>query len=198
TKENGELIQVSGTIASNNGKVAGVVLYDEGFLMLTGSWNLSSTKLYLRDSTTRVNPSWLYFGVGSNDGLNQAALGADYITASYNINFKGFNETQVMTMFAHAGRGQVNYSNNPSFLQHGQNMLEYTSSRSYEQRSDIKIANTVSSSYTDYSASFKRQVYVSRIAIYDDFRNLMGVATLSKPVLKEEGQDISFKLKLDI
>jgi len=27
---------------------------------------------------------------------------------------------------------------------------------------------------------------------------MMGVATLSNPILKEEGEDISFKLKLDI
>lgn len=197
-KENGELIQVSGTVTANNGKVAGVVLYNEGFLLLTGSWDLTTTQLYLRDSSSRVRPSWLYFGVGTNDGLNQTSLGADYVTASYNIDFKGFTETQVITMFAHARIGEVNYSNNPSFLQHGQNMLEYTSSRSYEQRSDIKIANTVSSSYTDYSASFKRQVYISRIGVYDNFKNLMGVATISKPVLKKEDQDISFKLKLDI
>jgi len=41
-------------------------------------------------------------------------------------------------------------------------------------------------------------VYVSRIGIYDKNKNLIGVATLSNPVLKKEDQDYSFKLKLDI
>jgi len=197
-RENGELIQVSGAISSNDGKVAGVVMYDEGIILLTGSWNLSTTAIHLRDNTTAVNPSWLYFGVGANDGLNQSNLNTDYVSASYDINFKGHTETQVVTMFAHAKRGEVNYSNNPTFLEHGQNHTEFTSSHVYEERPDIRIKNIVSSSFSDYSASFNRNVYVSRIGIYDKNKNLMGVATVSNPILKEEGQDYSFKLKLDI
>tara|TARA_Y100001938_G_scaffold146136_2_gene224375 strand:+ start:6239 stop:7528 length:1290 start_codon:yes stop_codon:yes gene_type:complete len=197
-RENGELIQVSGTISSNDGKVAGVVMYDEGIILLTGSWQLSTATLYLRDGSTAVNPSWLYYGVGAGDGLNKGNLGANYVSASYNLDFKGHTETQVVTMFAHAMRGQVNYSNNPTFLEHGQTHTEFTSSHVYEERADIRIKNIVSSSYSDYNAPFKRNVYVSRIAIYDKSKNLMGVATISNPILKEEGQDYSFKLKLDI
>ncbi len=197
-KENGELIQVSGAISSNDGKVAGVVMYDEGIVLLTGSWDLSTTALHLKDGSTPVNPSWLYYGVGANDGLNQSELAADYVSASYDMNFKGHTETQVVTMFAHAKRGEVNYSNNPTFLVHGQNHTEFTSSHVYEQRPDIQIKNIVSSSFSDHSASFNRNVYVSRIAIYDKSKNLIGVATVSNPILKEEGQDYSFKLKLDI
>lgn len=197
-KENGELIQVSGTISSNDGKVAGVVMYDEGIVLLTGSWDLSTTTLHLKDGTTPVNPSWLYYGVGANDGLSQSELATDYVSASYNLNLKGHTETQVVTMFAHAKRGEVNYSNNPTFLEHGQNHNEFTSSHVYEERPDIRIKNIISSSYPDYNAPFKRSVYVSRIAIYDKSKNLMGVATISSPILKNEGEDYSFKLKLDI
>ena len=196
-RENGELIQVSGA-ADDIGKVAGVVLYDEGFILLTGSWDLSSTQLYLKDASTLVNPSWLYYGVGANDGLDQTTLQPNYVTASYNLDFKGHTETQVVTMYAHARRGETNYSNNPTFLEYGQDMNEYTSSHVYEQRSDITIKNTVSSSHSDYSASFQRQVFVSRITVYDKLKNLIGVATLSNPILKKEDQDISFKIKLDI
>jgi hypothetical protein len=62
------------------------------------------------------------------------------------------------------------------------------------------MANTVSSSYgdMDYSASFKRQVYISKIAVYDINKNLIGVATLSSPVRKEEAEALAFKLKLDL
>ena len=174
------------------------MLYDEGFILLTGSWDLSSTQLYLKDASTLVNPSWLYYGVGANDGLDQTTLQPNYVTASYNLDFKGHTETQVVTMYAHARRGETNYSNNPTFLEYGQDMNEYTSSHVYEQRSDITIKNTVSSSHSDYSASFQRQVFVSRITVYDKLKNLIGVATLSNPILKKEDQDISFKIKLDI
>ena len=44
TKQNGELIEVSG---SNTGLVAGVVLYDEGFILLTGSWALNTESINL-------------------------------------------------------------------------------------------------------------------------------------------------------
>ena len=62
------------------------------------------------------------------------------------------------------------------------------------------MANTVSSSYgdSDWSASFKRQVYISKIGVYDRNKNLIGVATLANPVRKEEAEAISFKIKLDI
>ena len=101
-------------------------------------------------------------------------------------------------MFAHAKRGEVNYSNNPTFLQYNQEQMSQTSSISYIENSSRLIHNTVSSSFSGYSSEFKRQVYVSRVAIYDENKNLLGIATLPKPVLKKEDEDLSFKIKLDI
>ena len=68
----------------------------------------------------------------------------------------------------------------------------------FQENSNKLLINTVSSSYPDYNADFKRQVYISRIAIYDENKNLMGIATLSNPILKEEAEDYAFKLKIDI
>jgi hypothetical protein len=39
-----------------------------------------------------------------------------YVSASFDMSFEGHTETQVLTMFAHAGRGKVNFSNNPTFI----------------------------------------------------------------------------------
>jgi len=197
TKQNGELIEVSG---SSTGSIAGVVLYDEGFILLTGSWALGAeTMRLISGSTAAPTPQWLYFGAGANDGVSQATVGdATFTSASFDLSFKGTTETQVMTMFANARRGEANYSNNPTFLDYGQKLTRLTSSQVYEESPTRTIVNTVSSSYTDYSASFKRQVYVSRVAIYDDNKNLIGIATLSNPVLKKEDEDLSFKIRLDI
>ena len=204
-KHNGELIQVSTgsvydpNIANNSASVAGVVMYNEGFILLTGSWALNSTQIPLvKDDTNNYSPSWRYFGAGTQDGVTQATTATNFNSASFSLSFKGTTETQVMTMFANAKRGEVNYSNNPTFLEYGQDVLNKTSSVVYEENSSRLIKNTVSSSYTDYSASFKRQVYVSRVAIYDESRNLIGLATLSNPVLKEEDQDFTFKIRLDM
>ena len=204
TKRNGELIQYSGAAASgadytaHDGKVAGVIMYDEGFVLLTGSWEMGPTDIGLTTSSVD-KPKWVYFGAGAQDGLNRdTCTGTTFESASFNMSFRGTTETQVMTMFAHARRGEVNYSNNPTFLQFGQTLMEVTSSKVYEENSSRTILNTVSSSYSDYSASFKRQVYVSRVALYDESKNLIGVATLSNPIRKEEDQDLTFKIRLDI
>jgi len=202
-KQNGELIQVSGAALFQD-KVAGVVLYDEGFVLLTGSWDLNHETIGLISSSTPlvrppVTPKWIYFGAGAKDDVTPTTTGSgSFASASFDLSFKGTTETQVMTMFAHAKRGEVNYSNNPTFLSYGQDKLRLTSSQVYEENSTQRILNTVSSSYSDYSASFERQVYVSRVGIYDDAKNLIGVATLSNPILKKENEDFSFKIRLDL
>jgi len=202
TKQNGELIEVTG---SSTGSVAGVVLYEEGFILLTGSWDLDPnpavTLGLISSSAPRVpkTPQWIYFGAGANDNVSQATVGSSsFNKASFDLSFKGTSETQVLTMFAHARRGEVNFSNNPTFLAYSQSQLDTTSSQVYQENASRTIYNTVSSSYLDYGAPFKRQVYISRVAIYDKNKNLVGVATLANPILKKEDEDLSFKLKLDI
>ena len=49
-----------------------------------------------------------------------------------------------------------------------------------------------------YDEKFKRQVYINKVGIYDKHKNLIGIATLSNPVLKEEADQLTFKIKLDI
>lgn len=197
-KQNGELIQVGPAGSTGSGSVAGVVLYSEGFLLLTGSWDLSSEQIGLTSGGSAVKPQWIYYGAGAKDGVTQATAPAGFSSASFDMSFEGHTETQVLTMFAHAARGKVNFSNNPTYVTHNQAKLSVTSSSVFEENSDRTIKNTVSSSFDGYEAPFKRQVYISRVAVYDDNKNLIGVATLSNPVLKDETQDISFKIKLDI
>ncbi len=197
-KENGELIQVGPAGSTGSGSVAGVVLYSEGFLLLTGSWDLSSEQIGLTSGGSAVKPQWIYYGAGAKDGVTQATAPAGFSSASFDMSFEGHTETQVLTMFAHAGRGKVNFSNNPTYITHNQAKLSVTSSSTFEENSGRTIKNTVSSSFDGYEAPFERQVYVSRVAIYDENKNLIGVATLANPVLKKETQDLSFKVKLDI
>ena len=246
--QNGELIQVSGghgtpgfsaggsstarhkTAAFNcsTGSVAGVVLYNEGFIILTGSWPLSKETMVLIPGATTASsphpgnsrdyfPRWWNWGAGMNDGANSSSMDAMYklapdgsqavgssyannqfSSASFGFSFQGTTNTQVVTMFANARRGEANYSNNPSFLQYNQPLLRKTSSFVYEENPNRLIKNTVSSSFSDHSASFERQVYISRIALYDNNKNLIGVATLSNPVRKKEDEDITFKMRIDI
>jgi hypothetical protein len=213
TKRNGELIQVGGTreamvsrdIPNGTGldrppdpMVAGVVMYNEGFILLTGSWSLCSDTMKLIPGATATNPAWVHFAAGAQEGTDAAPAAASYLSASFEINFEGQNDTQVYTMFAKARRGEANYSNNPTFVQSGSSYLQLTNSYTYEENTQRRIKNTVSSSYPGYNAPFKRQVFISRVAIYDDSKNLIGVATLADPILKQEEEEYTFKIKLDI
>ena len=125
------------------------------------------------------------------------------LSTSFSITFEGETKTQVMTMYAHARRGEANYSNNPTFIKYGQQEMKYTSSHVYEENPNRLMKNTVSSAYgtgaiaSGYTASFQRQVYISKIGVYDKDYNLIGVATLGSPVLKKEDEDLAFKLKMD-
>lgn len=190
-KYNGELIQVGPVGSVGSGSVAGVAMYEEGFAILTGSWDLTSGAAYDFGGGLATG-SWKYFAAGANDGNNVST------SASFDVSFKGHTETQVLTMYAHARRGEVNYSNNPTFLEFGQTKTFLSSSRLYIENDNQTIKNTVSSSYSGQTADFERQVYISRVGIYDEDKKLIGVATLSNPVLKKEAQDLSFKLKMDI
>jgi hypothetical protein len=197
-KENGELIQTGPVGSTGSGSVAGVVLYNEGFILLTGSWDLNSDQIGLTDGGSAVEPQWIYYAAGAKDGVSQGTAGVTYKSASFDMSFEGHTETQVLTMFAHAGRTKANFSNNPTYTTYGQQKLTLTSSGVFQENPNRLIKNTVSSSFKGYEAPFKRQVYISRIGVYDDNKNLIGVATLSSPVLKEESKDLSFKIKLDI
>jgi len=204
TKRNGELIQVSGALdqdwKAGSGSVAGVALYQEGILLLTGNWALAPEQVGIRiNSSPNDHPKWKYFGAGCEDKITTTSINSNsFLSMSFDLSFKGVTETQIMTMYAHAQRGKVNNSNNPTFVKYGQSGLQITSSTIYQENDSRLIKNTVSSSFSDHSASFERQVYISKIGIYDEHKRLIGIATLANPILKKEDQDYTFKLKLDI
>jgi hypothetical protein len=56
----------------------------------------------------------------------------------------------------------------------------------------------VSSSFVDEEPDFKKTTYISKIAIYDEQKNLIGVAKLANPVRKRELDSYTFKLKMDL
>ena len=195
TNRNGNLYQTSG---STTGSVVGVVLYNEGFIILTSSAALSSSTDYHdpvdpddASLPSLTNPSWHYFGAtGSAQGLSGS---------SFNLEFNGLDYINTVTMFAHAKEGQNNFSNNPTFLTRSFSVKNSISSSAYyHQDTQVKIKNIVSSSYKNYSASFQPVTYISKIGIYDKDRNLIAIAGLANPVRKLEERGYTFKLKLDI
>jgi hypothetical protein len=191
--KNGELIQYSGSISENNGKVAGVVLYNQGIILLTGSWDVSAHQEKYRNSATDYNAAWVYYGA-SGSAVN------DYLKeSSYTLDFEGNHTIPSLTMFAHAKKHQLNNSSNPTFVvSSSYNTNIITGSSKYMEYDKVKVKNIVSSSFVNYSASFERQTYISEIGIYDKDRNLIAIAKVANPMKKTENNDYTFKLKIDI
>jgi len=198
TKKNGELIQVGPTGSLNTGSVAGVVLYTEGFILLTGSWGLESgvARNYLNDISNQVTSSWLYFGTGIQG--SEIYTAGNLPSSSFDIKFNGVNKTPIMTMLVHADRGEYNHSSNPTFIKQSQRTSPITSSTAFVENKTINPANVVSSSYNDPQEYLEKTTFITKINIYDEDKNLIGVAKVAKPVRKTQDRSLTFKLRYDL
>jgi len=197
----GELIQTGPEGSVGSGSVAGVALYNEGFLLLTGSWYLDSmTGLDYTNENKASRSSWLFFGVGANDGIPAETHAAhSRLSASYSMEFSGTNYVPVLTMLAHAPRNELNYSSNPSYIDQTTDsaFVFYSSSAGYIENDKQTIKNTVKSPYVSPTGSYKPQTFISKIGIFDKDKNLIGIAKVANPVKKTEDRELTFKLKLD-
>lgn len=198
TKGNGELVE---TIGPQKGKVAGIVLYEYGICLLTASYNLSSADnvkdAYFAQSGPTTLPNWLSFGTGMFESQGNLSGGQGVSSGpSYLIKLQGTNKIPTLTMLATAGKGELNFSNNPTFLtQQGLGGASVSNSSYSEGTSNI--INITKSKYEGYQEEFENTVYISKIGIYDEDGNLLGIASLANPVKKTEAQDILFKLRVD-
>ena len=186
-RQNGELVQMNGT-GSVSGSVVGLVFYNEGLIFLS-----SSAELYATSSMNR----WLDFGTGLHDGT---AAGSGLEERSFEIKYKGTNYVNTMTMFCHARAGELNLSNNPTSIDWSEEtqftISDTGSVRGFEERQK-KVKNVVSSSIENLNDDFKKTTFISKINMYNDKGNLIGVASLAQPIRKEENNDYTFKIELD-
>ena len=195
-RQNGELVQVGPEGSTGSGSVVGVVLYKEGFLLLTGSTNLSSSHSegYVND-VGGDNPKWIYFGAGANAITQPASDGIP--SSSFRMTFSGTTYLPNYTLFCRAPRGHLNNSTNPTFITYNQPSAMLTGNTVYEE-AERTIKNVVSSSLINTTASFEKTTFISSIGIYDAEKNLIGVAKMATPIKKTEDLDLTFKVKFDL
>ena len=196
--QNGELVQTEPVGSNGSGSVAGMALYNEGFIYLSGSWDLSTTGSHMYDGGAST-PKWRHFGAGISAVSPNTPAHTTNASSSFVLAFSGTNYIPNITMMAHARKGELNHSNNYSYLKYNQtsSLVSFSGSTSYIEK-QLKIKNVVSSSHPDPTGSFQKITYISKIGIYDDDKNLIAIASLAKPVKKTEERDLTFKLKLDI
>jgi hypothetical protein len=104
-------------------------------------------------------------------------------------------------MFATAQPGELNNSSNPTWLSSSNGSwrnLTVTGSDSYIEPRQLVIKNTIQSQYCNFEDEFQKQTFITEIGIFDDDKNLIGVAKMANPVMKKEIDEYTFKLKLDL
>ena len=190
---NGALIQTYGSALS--GSTIGTVLYNEGFILLTSSINLSTLANDSWDGGTDTAPKWTFFGpLAATPGVVPPDSG------SWSLEFEGQNTIPVVTMLCEAPRNEFNYSNNPTFLDYNstQKMGSTTQRSSYSEPSGSLVKNIVKSDFVSGSEPFSPVTYISKIGIYDRSKNLIAIAKLARPVRKNEEDGYTFKVQLDL
>ena len=197
-----------------DGTTVGVVLYKEGAVILTNGVRLAAAAVgapTVKGYTDRTNTStdtvvvksgWDAFGLGlpqGNDVSLEHLPNQDFLqSASFGLEFAGTHKIPTVTMLANANRGELNYTNNPTYIEFGQTAYNPVTSSTFFGEQQLNIKNIHSSSYSDPTGSLKKTTYITKIGIYDDKKKLIGVASIAKPVKKTEDRDLTFKLKLDI
>ena len=197
SRQNGELIS---TMGGASGSVIGVVMYNEGFVLLTSSVDISSDQdNYTGNLALGLkNANWQYFG-----SYNASSTGASgFATASlFSVSFEGTQKIPTTTMFATAQPGDLNNSLNPTWV--SSSASDWRSKTSigdsgYVEPKNTTIKNTIDSEYCNYEDDFEKQTYITEVGIFDRDKNLIGVAKLANPVQKKEADNYTFKLKLDM
>lgn len=197
TTNNGTLI---GTLGATSGSVVGLVMYDEGVIMLTSSAILGQESLRYNQGNLSES-SWLNYGTTLNDSqilfnAGNASVVNSLARASYDLNFKGVNYINSMTMFAHARKGHLNHSNNPTYRDLEFTRVNQTGPGLTFGEGPSDIANIVSGSHV--SSSFDKTTYISKVHIYDNQGNLIAITSLAKPIKKTLQDEFTFKMKLDL
>ena len=194
-KYNGELIQTGPEGSTGSGSIAGCILYKEGAVILTGSWTLDSTVINYDGGDTVSK--WTQFGSGLHQ--NVSAL-TTLPSASFNLQYQGVSHTETLMMMAHAKYGELNYSNNPTYRDrsHPNYASAATGSNNAYVEAKVPPKNITHTELTDVTPELKKETYISKIALYDEEKNIIGYAKVATPVRKTEDRQYIFKLKLDL
>ena len=197
---NGKLISTYNLNGDPTGSVIGYVLYREGILFFPSASattaSLDNSALDIEYQGSAASASWLYFGRGANDSW----AGANKSSASFGINFEGTTYKNTMTMFCHADKGQLNYSNNPTFLNIDQSgsIVGFNNGLYSYSDNEVGIRNVASSSFHKGEDEFRKVTYISKVGIYDENNNLLMTVDLARPYKNEEKDFYTFKIKYDL
>ena len=188
----GVLIETTG---SQTGQIAGLAIYEQGIMLLTGSWDISggsySDKFF---SSSPTEMTWKSFGSGM-PVVGTAINSGSIVSSSCEVKFKGVNKIPTLTMFAFAEKGIYNFSTNPSFTV--TSSVAPSSTKEFYSERQRTIKNITTSDFENYDADFKSTTYISKVGIYDENKNLIAIAKLANPIKKTPDREYMIKMRLD-
>lgn len=185
----------------NTGSIAGVVCYNEGLILLTGSWSIHPSFVDHYDTTSPGStnaPRWI--DVGTTGTATARSDSTNCASSSFEFNMNGTQYVNTLTMFCHAKKGELNFSNNPTFINFGQSgtIVPLTGTTQYKEYANVSIKNVVKTNFVDPTGSYVPTTYPNTIGIYDKDKNLIAIAKCAVPMRKRVNEAFSVKLKLDI
>lgn len=178
--------QVATVVDSSNTNIpVGLLYLDKGVLVLDTQsvFNTSSniTGLISAISTTGQTPfngtiNKLFVSASIDDNMNYVCsmlFGSSSLTAATFQNETFINST---IFFCRLPADYFNYSSNPTYID-----------------SNGRIV-VIDQGQEDVQRSFS---FITKVGLYDAYDNLLGVGSLSKPVLKARDRDFTLKVRLD-
>lgn len=175
---------------SGSDEKAGVVLYNEGFILLNHTGALSDQTASFSGYMYEIGiyedvPRWVHaFQLASDSIYFDIDYGTKNIVAT-NLNF------------VYANKNEYNHSNNPTYLESGSYSYQ-TSSYHFRESDEIKVKKVNRSPFVSGSAEFNKETYITRIGLYDGDKKLIAIGSLANPVRKTENREYLFKLAFDI
>jgi hypothetical protein len=89
--------------------------------------------------------------------------------------------------FARIGNGEFNYSNNTTYYESGSEQFIKPLLLSSGQGTNVRGLTNVNRNVT----------YITTVGLYNNERELLAVAKLSKPIRKTSNSEVIIKIKLD-
>lgn len=186
--------------ASNTTNAVGLVYYDSGIVILDVS-KVTSGSQFVSGTISGMTPTGqLVLGGVGTQTANTAKLLPDFVTSgsidniidhfcytrfgtgdATAVTFQNVTNINSSLIFCRASAGEFNFSSNPTYVE---------TSGDQAGRLTIYDRNLDDDSQETFT-------YVTTIGLYDASDNLLAVAKLSRPVEKNPGRDLTFRVRLD-
>lgn len=177
-----------GILYDTNHTPVGIILYKEGFILLNNTSSIADKTYSFYDGYNDPfidTMRWSYFNISSSAEI------------LFDMEYSTENSINTNIYFIPIEKYNLNYSNNPTYIQSG-SYKPLSGSTFFKENEDIIIKNTSKSSFVSGSANYEKQTFITKVGLYDKDKKLIAVGNLANPIRKTENREYMLKLRLDI